>query len=244
MGLSWGYSGLLAHLGHRQPLYGLQARRFSEPDAGTPDLADMVEDYLSEIRRVQPQGPYSLLGWSFGGIVAHFVAVRLQAEGEEVALLSMMDSYLPTADREHERLASEGPSVLQAITESIGHDPTSPDSPLAGLGEEGFTALTQVFMDIARMSDGITAGTFRGDVLFFRATADKAGSALTTDDWAQHVTGRFEVYPVDCAHGAMTQPGPLSELGPVLAARLARRSEAPSGGRARTQQHISVDDRP
>ncbi|MER5761807.1 amino acid adenylation domain-containing protein [Streptomyces sp. NPDC002082] len=221
IGLSWSYSGLLPHLDRRQPLYGLQARRFSEPDAPAPGLEEMVEDYLREIRAVQPSGPYSLLGWSFGGIVAHSLAVRLQAEGEEVALLALMDSYLPTDGWESAQLSYDSPEVLGAITESIGHDPTSPESPLAGLGAEGLSALVGVFVDIANLSDHISVGTFMGDILFFAATADKPGSDLTPDVWSPHTTGRIDVHEIDCVHGAMTQPRHLSAIGRVLAARSA-----------------------
>ncbi|WRZ89701.1 amino acid adenylation domain-containing protein [Streptomyces sp. NBC_01007] len=221
IGLSWAYSGLLRHLDRQQPLYGLQARKFSEPDAAAPGLEEMVEDYLNEIRTVQPSGPYSLLGWSFGGIVAHAVAVRLQEEGEEVALLAMMDSYLPTDGWESERLSYDSPKVLSAIADSIGHDPTSPESPLAGLGVDGFSALVEVFVDIANLSDHISVGKFMGDILFFAAAADKAGSELAPDVWSPHTYGRVEVHAIDCVHGAMTQPRPLSEIGQILAAKLA-----------------------
>ncbi|MFF0143405.1 amino acid adenylation domain-containing protein [Streptomyces sp. NPDC005227] len=221
IGLSWAYSGLLRHLDRQQPLFGLQARRFSEPDAAAPGLEEMVEDYLNEIRTVQPAGPYSLLGWSFGGIVAHAVAVRLQEAGEEVALLAMMDSYLPTDGWESERLSYDSPEALSAIVESIGHDPTSPESPLAGLGVDGFSALVKVFVDIANLSDHISVGKFMGDILFFAAAADKAGSELAPDVWAPHTNGRVEVHAIDCVHGDMTQPRPLSEIGQILAAKLA-----------------------
>ena len=53
----------------------------------------MAEDYVSIIRKIQPTGPYNLLGWSFGGLVAHAIATQLQDMGEEVALLALLDSY-------------------------------------------------------------------------------------------------------------------------------------------------------
>ncbi|MEU8748296.1 amino acid adenylation domain-containing protein [Streptomyces parvulus] len=221
IGLSWAYSGLLGHLDRRQPLYGLQARRFSEPDAPAPGLEEMVEDYLNEIRTVRPSGPYALLGWSFGGIVAHAVAVRLQEEGEEVALLALMDSYLPTDGWEGERLSYDSPGVLSAIAESVGHDPTSPDSPLAGLGTDEFSALVEVFVNTANLSDHIRVGEFTGDILFFAAAADRTDGDPTPDVWSPYTSGRVEVHAIDCVHGAMTEPRPLSEIGRILAARLA-----------------------
>ncbi|WP_448321909.1 amino acid adenylation domain-containing protein, partial [Streptomyces sp. CO7] len=227
IGLSWAYSGLLRHLDGQQPLYGLQARAFSEPGAPAPALAEMVEDYLREIRTVQPSGPYALLGWSFGGIVAHALAVRLQEEGEEVALLAMMDSYLPTDNWESERRSYDDPDVLSAVAASVGHDPTSPDSPLAGLGADAFSALVRVFVDIANLSGHISAGKFLGDILFFAATADRTDGDPTPEVWSPHLNGRIDVHAVDCAHGAMTEPGPLSVIGKVLAAKLAAVREGP-----------------
>ncbi|CAL9641874.1 D-alanine--D-alanyl carrier protein ligase [Streptomyces sp. enrichment culture] len=227
IGLSWAYSGLLRHLDRRQPLYGLQARRFSEPDAPAPGLEEMAEDYLNEIRTVQPSGPYSLLGWSFGGIVAHAVAVRLQEEGEEVALLALMDSYPPADGWESERLSYDSPEVASAVAASVGHDPTAPDSPLAGLDADEFASLVKVFVDIANLSDRIRVGTFTGDMLFFAATAGRTGSDPAPDAWSPYTTGRVDVHAVDCAHGAMTDPRPLAEIGRILAARLAGHAGEP-----------------
>lgn len=56
---------------------------FREAEAGPP----IVSNYLEQMRRVQPKVPYCLLGWSLGGIVAHSMAVRLEHQGEKVALL-------------------------------------------------------------------------------------------------------------------------------------------------------------
>src|SRR5262249_46050238 len=53
-------------------------------------------DYLQAIRTVQPHGPYFLVGECFGGIAAHEAARQLQAEGERIALLALMDTQRPT----------------------------------------------------------------------------------------------------------------------------------------------------
>ncbi|WP_327341296.1 non-ribosomal peptide synthetase [Streptomyces europaeiscabiei] len=92
-GVAWCYSGLLAHLDADIPVYGLQARALSRPGAAPADVGEMAADYLRQIREVQPHGPYRLLGWSFGGVVAHEIAVRLQHAGEDVELLGLVDSY-------------------------------------------------------------------------------------------------------------------------------------------------------
>ena len=97
-GFSWPYSRFIRHIPPDHPIYGLQARNLTEQDAFPETIEDMAADYLNLIREIQPAGPYNLLGWSFGGLVAHAIATRLQSIGEEVALLALLDSY--PSDRE------------------------------------------------------------------------------------------------------------------------------------------------
>jgi thioesterase domain-containing protein len=53
---------------------------------------EMAEEYVAAIRRVQPQGPYAIGGWSVGGVLAYEMAQRLSASGQEVRLLAIIDS--------------------------------------------------------------------------------------------------------------------------------------------------------
>ncbi|KIX77109.1 hypothetical protein SF23_13880, partial [Streptomyces sp. MBRL 10] len=77
-GISWVYSGLLRHLDPDRPVHGLQARGLR---GGSPSsVTEIAEDYVRQIRAVRPEGPYHLLGWSFGAVVAQAMAVALQAE--------------------------------------------------------------------------------------------------------------------------------------------------------------------
>jgi amino acid adenylation domain-containing protein len=219
IGLSWCYGGLLAHLDRDQPIYGLQARRFTEPDAAAAVFEEMVEDYLREIRAVQPHGPYALLGWSFGGTAAHALAVRLQQEGEQVKFLGVLDGSPSTADTGREQLAYDDPEVWPAIVRSIGTDPSAPDSPLAGIGTEALAALPQVFVDNHNFRNKFSSAVFDGNMVFFIATAGRSQSR-TAKVWTSHVTGEIEVHDIDCTHGAMTESGPLAVIGRIVADHL------------------------
>ncbi|KAF9946386.1 hypothetical protein BGZ65_009776, partial [Modicella reniformis] len=55
-------------------------------------MEDMAIDYIDQVRRIQPHEPYCLLGYPFGGMVAHTMAAHLECQGESVALLAVMDS--------------------------------------------------------------------------------------------------------------------------------------------------------
>jgi len=86
----------LAHLiGADRPFYGLQARGLygeQEPHRSIPQAA---ADYIREIKQLQPEGPYILGGFSGGGIIALEIAQQLQAAGDEVLMLVMLDTPLP-----------------------------------------------------------------------------------------------------------------------------------------------------
>jgi len=63
----------------------------------------MAALYAQHVRSVQPQGPYLLGGWSFGGLVAFEMARQLAAQELEVALLAILDSGTPEMEREVEQ---------------------------------------------------------------------------------------------------------------------------------------------
>ena len=93
-GLSWGYMSLARYVPENLRLYGLQARALDGTTEFPASLRDMAADYIGQIKTVQPAGPYRLLGYSSGGIVAHEMAVQLREEGEDVAIV-VGDTYPP-----------------------------------------------------------------------------------------------------------------------------------------------------
>ncbi|MGR3365796.1 MAG: type I polyketide synthase [Sagittula sp.] len=86
----------LAHLlGTDRPFYGVQARGLYGGEAPHETIEEAARDYISEIRQVQPEGPYMLGGFSGGGITAYEVARQLEAEGQAVSLVVLLDTPLP-----------------------------------------------------------------------------------------------------------------------------------------------------
>ncbi|MFD4320173.1 amino acid adenylation domain-containing protein, partial [Streptomyces sp. NPDC058548] len=235
-GVSWGYAGLLPHLDQDRPVVALQARRLGGPHDAPSSIEEMADDYLAEIRRIQPHGPYHLLGWSFGGLVAHAVAARLEAAGEDVALLALLDSYpLPDGFRAPE---IDGRHVLTALLGSAGEDvevrcaDTTPDigeladalrrsDPVLGALEHAqAAAVVAATLDNLRMRYRYVPDVrFGGDAVFFDATGTPAPSS-GAEAWAPYVTGRVEEFAVDCEHARMTEAEPLRAIGRVLARRL------------------------
>lgn len=87
------YRELAQQLGSDQPVYGLQAQGLDGSQPALDSVEAMATRYLEEIRTLQPQGPYFIGGLSFGGTVAYEMAQQLRADGEQVALLALLDTF-------------------------------------------------------------------------------------------------------------------------------------------------------
>jgi acetoacetyl-CoA synthetase len=83
------------HLQAPHTLYGLQARGTDGRVEPSSTIDEMAEFYVDAIKLFQPHGPYALVGYSLGGLVALEMARRLTATGEDIDLLVMIDSYPP-----------------------------------------------------------------------------------------------------------------------------------------------------
>jgi thioesterase domain-containing protein/aryl carrier-like protein len=86
------YSRLAFGLGANQPFLGIQ-----DPGMGDARIEDIARRYVSEIVAYQPDGPYYVGGWSFGGVVAFEMAQQLARDGRDVAFLAVLDSGVPGA---------------------------------------------------------------------------------------------------------------------------------------------------
>lgn len=85
------YLAILRHLPADLPVYALEARGLNDGDVLPQTLAEMCADYIDQIQVIQPHGPYHLLGWSFGAIVAHATATEMEKRGMSVARMIMID---------------------------------------------------------------------------------------------------------------------------------------------------------
>lgn len=89
------FQNLAPHLGSNQPVYGLQAKGLDGKEAPLSRFEDMAAEYIKHIRTLQPEGPYFLAGYSAGGVAVFEMAQQLQAQGQKVALVVLIDTYCP-----------------------------------------------------------------------------------------------------------------------------------------------------
>jgi amino acid adenylation domain-containing protein len=94
-GIVVAFNELARLLGPDQPFYGLQPRGLDGTLPPFRTVEDTAEHYLAEMRALQPEGPYHLMGVCMGGMVAFEMAQRLRAAGQEVAFLALLDVRPP-----------------------------------------------------------------------------------------------------------------------------------------------------
>ncbi len=141
------YAGLARHLDPEQPVYGLRSRGLAAGAEPARTVEEMAVDYLAALREAQPAGPYRLGGWSMGGVVAFEMARRLEADGERVERLVLIDSHVPAL---HGRGLPRDEAVLvRVFAQDLGLPPERLPLPDGEAGTDGRTYLRRV-LDGAR----------------------------------------------------------------------------------------------
>jgi amino acid adenylation domain-containing protein len=234
--LGWSYVGLMQELAAERPLYALQSPGPVDESDLPEHLEDVAEKYLAVIRRVQPKGPYHLLGWSFGGIVAHHIACLLQRQKQDVNMLALLDAYPPipldmaAIPANLEEL--QEPELIENFVVLLGLDP----SELAGkpldlstlvelakrkghviglFDTQQIRRMLRIAMKNMSLLHSFASGRFEGDVLLFRASLDQPAFRCP-ERWAPHVSGQIKVHQIACRHADLTSPLPLSQVGRIL----------------------------
>ncbi|HPD91889.1 MAG: SDR family NAD(P)-dependent oxidoreductase [Rhodobacter sp.] len=171
-------------LGTDRPFYGLQARGLLGGAEPHRRLDEAARDYLAEVRQVQPHGPYLLGGFSGGGLTALEMARQLRAAGEEVRLLTLLDTPVPMrptlsrADKAAIKLAEfrrKGPGYLKEWLDSRrawkAQEAARADE-AAGEGDSGFhnRAIEAAFRDAL---PHVAMTPFDAPVALFRPPLDR-----------------------------------------------------------------------
>lgn len=86
---------LVKHLGENQPVYAIQPRGLDDKQEPHTTIEEMARYYIGVMKEVQPSGPYHLIGLCFSGMVVFEMAAMLEAQGEKVAFLAMLNNYAP-----------------------------------------------------------------------------------------------------------------------------------------------------
>jgi thioesterase domain-containing protein/aryl carrier-like protein len=232
-GLSWCYMPLARHVQDNFQLYGLQARGLDGKTELAGSIREMAQDYIEQIRIVQPHGPYYLLGASFGGILAHEVAVQLQAQHEQVEALVIMDVYPPV--RRGGRADSVSPEHIvgeeaeQPRRETADQEAISANlvdwiraeagEVLGAITDDEVMLLATAYDKSTRLRRKHEFRRFDGNALVFVAAEGKRISAADQDDgdsyaarWEPFISGDIAEVRLSCTHLEMLEPDELAKV--------------------------------
>ncbi len=204
-GAGWPYMPLARHFPADHPVYALQDPGLDGTSRLAPSVRDMAADYIERIRAVQESGPYHLLGWSFGGIVAQEIAVQLQAAGER-AILVVMDTYPNSAalnekPRQDQEFGGVPDRLLQEYSDFIGH-----------LSDEFKALFARLFANHRRIGRAHELQGFHGDLLLFTSTQGKSPDVQLAERWDSYISGEIVKVPLPCRHAAMMRPDMLPRI--------------------------------
>ncbi|MFJ8940386.1 amino acid adenylation domain-containing protein [Streptomyces sp. NPDC102365] len=223
-GLAWCYSGILQHLPEDLPVYGLQTPAFAGRGAMPDSMAAMVAGHVERIRAVQPEGPYQLLGWSFGAVLAQAVATALEEQGQSVSLLALLDGF-PGGHREAESTHEEDGDGVDREGRVVLSGPEV-GAPLADAFTRDMERTKQHMIGLERRH---TPRRFGGDALLFLAT--EGGLAQMSLDekrttWEQYVAGRVDGIEVPADHIGLLWAESAAVIGRAVAGRLVEQQSA------------------
>jgi enterobactin synthetase component F len=229
-GLAWGYRTLARALAPGRAVYGLQSPAI-DPDLPLPQSLDaLAADYVRRIAEIRPEGPLHLAGWSVGGIIAHAMAVHLEAQGRKPGLVAMLDSYPAECWRAEPE--PDETAALRALLAIAGHDPNSHpelttrgaitaflregDSPLGNLPGTALDGVVRVVLDTNRLVRNHHHGRFEGTVTHVRAGLDhKERPDLVPDLWLAHAA-TLDRIEVPFLHPQLTAPAASAMIAPEL----------------------------
>lgn len=232
-----------------RPIYALQARGADPDQQPHATLADMVDAYEAAIREVQPQGPYALSGYSFGGLVAYELARRFRARGAQIGFLGLFETdlyarYLPLKDKLSYFASLTRRVLAKARSMPPGEIPLYLTSKLAQLGHRLLlrVRLRDDFVDLgdipgpmatrnremyrigARAFVAFDPQPYDGTLTLFRVTGPRFGVCDPLPIW-RRAAAAIEVVDIEGSHGTIMDWPHVDDLGRKLSDRLARLDE-------------------
>lgn len=200
-------SRLAPGLGADQPIYALQPPGMDWVPTGCVTLEQMAAHYIRRIREIQPEGPYQLMGASFGGLVAFEIARQLQQAGQQVCLLALIDTGLPTV-----QLGKRGarPTFLDVQGQLA---PARNQSELEG-------QRVAIAHQQAR-SQYVVSATFDGEITYMLCECEGIAAGLDPRRWWRHLaTKGVRLLTVAGPHSEYHVEPQLSAVVAVLQASL------------------------
>jgi thioesterase domain-containing protein/acyl carrier protein len=188
----WPYRQFARHFGSDRPIYGLPARGADGTGSADTSIEAMAENCLSMMRRQQPSGPYNIVGYSSGAIIAYELARQAERQGLPIGVLGIIDSPPRSA-----AFASFADVLLKALASGNvrGIQERLYQIVLSALGLGRLRSL-RTFGERHRWALwGYRPGSYSGSIVLVRAVEDPPGTP-TTLGWERLIEGSIVDRPV------------------------------------------------
>lgn len=225
-GSAWQYTALSPYIDAEIGLIGLQSPRPDGLLARSESMQQLVSAQLEQIQALQPHGPYSLLGYSLGGTVAYSVAAALQAQGEQVDYLGLLDTY---------------PAEIHQWQEESIEEKNAEAEQLQFFADLMLDADPELYAEATRMQEDIFANYrdavrllkpyqmphFKGHLYLSVAERGLLNYIQPEQVWTPLVDRLTITSLAEASHSTILSPAQLKTLGPILNAQIvAARREA------------------
>lgn len=229
-----------------RPVYGLQAKGLGPDQQPHMSVVDMAREYIGHMKLVQPQGPYSIGGYSLGGLIAYEMAQQLRRAGDSVELLTLIDThvhgrYLPLPEwlrycggwlrlnwrrlqsmpfeQRVDYVRKKGYVLADRARTAVGQKPKRPELVGDLQREANFPpALRRLRGAMLVALRGYRPEPYPGRVVFLRAAIPTAGDPLPL--WRKMVRGGLEVSVTPGDHDEMINGANAKALALALARHL------------------------
>ncbi|MGH3689084.1 MAG: amino acid adenylation domain-containing protein [Microbacterium sp.] len=227
-GFAWQFAPLVRALPSEVGVVGLQAPLLSGGVSDAAEIGALAEEYLARMREVAPDGPYRLVGYSFGGNVAQAIAAQLSERGEQVELLALLDpaplgAAAPVDDAEEALVRAEQSAFVAALGGDGDLDDDLREAIRASRGvlglDDGATieAIVACHAWASQLMVASSSPLTEVPTFLVQAARDEDGPAA---DWTPFLGGEVERLILDTDHAGVVAPEAWERIGDAIARRL------------------------
>jgi nonribosomal peptide synthetase DhbF len=242
-GLAEAYLNLRNEFPADQPIWGIHAKGLGRDEEPHQTINEMVDVYFDAIQLVQAKGPYQLLGWSLGGLIAQEMAVRLEQHGHKVELLAILDA---SPEKFEVKNASTEKTPLELLQQQLVNFTNPPIEIIPETMEDCLKVLhsqlvrNNVIIDLTptdwlkrvidlmhlseKQKDDHVIRACEAEILLFRAILDKQYFKPHQYDWGPYThEGMIEI-PIEATHQNICHPESSKNIAKFIMAYLEKKS--------------------
>lgn len=238
-GIATVFSQLAKHIQPGTPVWGMQAKGLENEETPHDDIGSMAQAYIDAMRTIQPDGPYHLLGWSQGGLIAQEMAVRLERAGAKVGVVALLDTTCTSPhelDESHTKdteayidelliklcglnakeLPKEQSAKLDKLIAFLVVNQFIPE----GTSRDWVTRIIRQMMNVPHQTHRHAPTRCQAPILFFGASREPLTTPPIEQAWKAFTMTGLTFSPVDTHHMTMCNEAPAKIIATQLNAWL------------------------